>query len=92
MSSANSDLLDSFPKLDKEPDNGFRKASTSFARKILIHEAGGKLYGNWSTSFSEACVNPVTWAYLEKDSVSSIRAYFPHFEIKLSAIYSRVVL
>jgi len=64
--------LDWVPLLDNEPNNSVANTVTNFVRKDLLRESNGKLFGNWSSSFSSACDDIFTNKYILKNSVKNI--------------------
>ena len=50
-------FLRSVPVKKVKEEDIHMKTNTYFARTVLIHQSGGNLFGNFSASFSEACIN-----------------------------------
>jgi len=70
--------LDSVPKIMGEPTNGQPAPATAgppytnFSLKEKLRENDGKIWGNWSSSFAGACIDPFDNRYIEKGSVISM--------------------
>ena len=69
--------LDALPIIVDEPANGQAVATagsspyTSFSLKEKLREKDGKIWGNWNSSFTAACIDPFDNKYIENGSVIS---------------------
>ena len=76
MPSDNFDL-DALPTIQEETANGQPAATTggppytNFSLREKLREKDGKIWGNWNSSFAEACIDLDANKYIEKESVIS---------------------
>ena len=62
--------VESLPKGPELPD-AQQAQFVNFAREETVHKSGGKVYGNWSTSFSGACIAAFP-GYIEEGAITDL--------------------
>ena len=72
MDAETKQLLDSLIQKNAGDKDAYALTYTNFSRKDLMHESGGKVYGNWKPSFSGACIDP-NIKYLEKGAIIKLK-------------------